>query len=347
MKKSLVRIILLIGFTYGHYAQSPQVSVSNDTNNVLIGDRINLKFEVKSDKKIETVFPSIADTIGHLEVLKRSKIDTIQDEKNYLLKQVFTITSFDSGLYSVPSYTFNIVEPDDSIQQYITEPFSLSFSTVEVDTTAEIKDIKGPLDEPISWLEYLIYFIIAIALILLAFLGYYLWKRYRKTAPEELDYDPNIPPHVLALEGLKQLDGEKLWQNGYVKKYYIRLTDIIRLYIKRRFEIKAMEMITSEIIQGLRQQNIREDLINKMNEVFTNADFAKFAKYQPLPDINTKCMTLAIEFVNSTKKEEPDSDENIKAKAKFKSEMKNENNAKNEHDDVDDKSKDESTEEKK
>ena len=46
----------------------------------------------------------------------------------------------------------------------------------------------------------------------------------------------------------KQLDNEKLWQSGQIKKYYIRLTDIVRVYMRRQFHINAMEMITPEII---------------------------------------------------------------------------------------------------
>ncbi|MFH1052505.1 MAG: BatD family protein [bacterium] len=297
MFKKIFFLITVFLFSVDGFSQIPEIKVSVDTNNVLIGDQIKLLLQVNNRTKTNIIWPVVGDTLGHFEVVSRNKLDTLSKENRFTLKQTIVITCFDEGTYAIPSFTFGVVNDRDSVDTLITELLYLKFNTVEVDTTLDIKDIKGPLDVPIDWTEYIIYFIILLVVLALAFLGYKYWKKRKQKLPD-LGYDPSIPPYVLALEALKQLESEKLWQGGYVKKYYIRLTDIIRIYIERQFKIKAMEMVTPEIISSLRNYGFEENLIIDMTELFTLADFVKFAKHQTLPDENSKCMNYSVNFVN-------------------------------------------------
>ncbi|TAL69214.1 MAG: hypothetical protein EPN82_07905 [Bacteroidetes bacterium] len=296
-----ILIVLLILISISLKAQNVAVRAWLDTNNVLIGDQLKLILEARSDKKTKIVFPIVPDTIGKIEVLNRSKIDTLDSNGLLTYKQQFVITSFDSGWHTLPSMTFSYTTKGmtDEFTAW-TDSLPIKFNTVDVDTSQAIKDIKPPLDEAISWEEYLLYFIIGVVVIGLGFLGYYLWKRYKKKKENPLDYDPKIPAHIIALEALKQLDSEKLWQKGKVKLYHIRLTEIIRLYIERRFNIPALEMITSDIIESLNKVSIIDELIFNMRRIFETADLVKFAKFQPLPNENTLVMTIAEDFINRT-----------------------------------------------
>lgn len=300
MKYKIIFILLFI-FSVNSFSQEPSFKSKIDTNNVLIGDQINLLLEFQSNKKINVIFPILPDSIGKLEVISRTKIDTVLQEGLFKLSQKFTITSFDSGAYNLDPVTlFFEKEGSDNIPLF-SEQFVLKFSTVPVDTAQGFKDIKGVLDVPIPWTEYLIYIIIAALAVALTFVGIYFYRKYKnKPKIEDLGYDPSIPPYILAFESLKQLDSEKLWQKGYVKEYYIRLTDIIRLYIQRQLKIDAPEMITDEIVDSLRKFGIESSLVIKMRTMFENADLAKFAKSEPLPDVNTLCLSIAFEFLTAT-----------------------------------------------
>jgi len=292
----LIFIIALFFYSFSGYSQIPEINISADTNNVLIGDQIKILLEVKDKNKFDVIWTAIPDSLGTIEVVRRSKIDTLKNDKGYSLKQNVLVTSFDGGTYALPSFTFTFLNKDKTQDTVYTESLYLKFNAVEVDTTQEIKDIKGPLEVPLDWKSYLIYLLILIVLIIGGYFGYKYWKNRRKVQPD-LGYDPSIPPYILALEALKQLESEKLWQGGYVKKYFIKLTDIVRVYIERQFPIKAMEMVTPDIISELRKNNFEQNLINDMSELFSLADFVKFAKHQPLPDENSKCMNYAVNFV--------------------------------------------------
>ncbi|ROL62315.1 hypothetical protein D9V86_01380 [Bacteroidetes/Chlorobi group bacterium ChocPot_Mid] len=299
MAKKLVLLIFILLVGKNLQSQIPEIRVTADTNNVLIGDQIKIILEARSKDKFSLNWTPLPDTLGTLEVIKRGKIDTISKQDFYSLRQNIFVTSFDGGTYPMPSLTFTVIHSDSSLDTLLTEPLYLKFNSVEVDTTKDIKDIKGPLGVPMDWKKYLLYLLILVIVIALSVFGYKYWKKRSQKKPD-LGYDPSIPPHILALEALKQLESEKLWQSGYVKKYYIRLTDIIRIYIERQFKIMAMEMVTPEIISSLRENNFDQNLINDMSELFSIADFVKFAKHQPLPDENSKCMNYAVNFVNIT-----------------------------------------------
>ncbi|MFN3269432.1 MAG: hypothetical protein ACK42G_02480, partial [Candidatus Kapaibacteriota bacterium] len=131
------------------------------------------------------------------------------------------------------------------------------------------------------------------------YLVYFFLKR--KKTKEEIAEELKLPPHVVALKELKELDAQKLWQRGEIKEFHIRLTEIIRKYIERRFSIPALEMISSEIIQSLHQiDTIDPNLTSKLQRSFEISDLVKFAKFVPLPDEHTFCMKVAYEFVEGT-----------------------------------------------
>ena len=77
-------------------------SLSNlDTNNILIGDHITFTIEGEIDKDSE--WPIFTDSIGNLELLSVSEIDSTPTENGWRLKQDFILTQWDSGFYHIPN----------------------------------------------------------------------------------------------------------------------------------------------------------------------------------------------------------------------------------------------------
>ena len=103
---------------------------------------------------------------------------------------------------------------------------------------------------------------------------------------------------MLHLEQLKQ---KQLWQAGQDKAYFTELTDILRVYIDRRFGINAVEMTSSEIMEALKH-NSETRLVNEnLNEILRIADFVKFANQRPLADDNELSFRYAMNFIDATK----------------------------------------------
>jgi len=306
----IIKIISLLFITLlcGELLQAQDVQVSaklDSTNNIIIGDQVKLKLEVVCPNGTILMWPVIKDTIiKQIEVAGRTKIDTIYsaDKKNLTLKQTYTITSFDSGSYKIPSFVFNYrFVKDTTSYSAATNELYLNVNTVAVDTTKSIKDIKSPLKAPLTFREVLPYLIGGIVLVAIILLIIYYIRKRRKAEPFiSFKQVRKIPAHEIALQALKKLKDDKLWQNNKVKLYYVELTEILRKYIEGRFEVDAMEMTTDEITTIFRTIDIAEELKRKLKNILVLADLVKFAKAQPIANEHDLCLTNAFDFVNQT-----------------------------------------------
>ncbi|MBK7480262.1 MAG: hypothetical protein IPI69_11465 [Bacteroidales bacterium] len=92
------------------------------------------------------------------------------------------------------------------------------------------------------------------------------------------------PAHVIAFRELELLRDEQLWQKGETKRYYTRLTEIIRQYLENRYGVNSLELTTSETLEALLKTGFKKnELYKRLRSVLNQADLVKFAKYKPDP----------------------------------------------------------------
>ncbi len=293
------------------YSQHIKLQTSIDTNNILIGDQINYSIKLFPDNNEKTILPLINDSLGKFLVVSKSKIDTLIENKKKVLSQKIILTSFDSGLYIIPELEFGFISGTDTTF-FKSNAFSVKISSVPVDTSKPIKDIKPIMDLPFAFMDYLWYIIIGLTIIALVFFGYYLLKKWKPKVKEELPYDPKIPAHVKALKDLNELERQKLWQKGYIKEYYSRLSDIIRLYLERRFAFLAMESTTNEILSYFTQFISSSEITKQLKILLEQSDLVKFAKLIPSPEENSNMLDYARNIVQSTVPIENDDNKDAK-----------------------------------
>lgn len=299
--KSLM--VAAIGFLpySGIKAQQVKISSRFDSTYIQIGDQVKLHFEVEQSKDTKVKWPVFADTLtSKIDIVKVFPADTSKVKDKLVIKQDLLVTSFDSGYLQVPPipFPYQSAQISDTLR---TASMFLKVTTVPVDTTKDIKDIKPTLGVPFSLLDYWMYIAGFFVLVLIA-VGIWLIVKLRKKEPIFGGIKPIDPPHVIALRQLDALRSEKLWQSDKAKLYYTRLTEVIRTYIEKRFEITALEMTSDEIITALKSINIDDyNSIELLRKMFTTADIVKFAKGQPLPNENEVNLLNAYQFVNNTK----------------------------------------------
>ncbi|HEX8514912.1 MAG TPA: hypothetical protein VF868_01845 [Bacteroidia bacterium] len=317
-------MIAMLCFSSVSEAQDVKASARLDSNEILIGQQVKLllsiRYRADNGKHIKVKFPEIADTIRkEVEVVSQSKTDTIIDKNDPLLftqTKTLYITSFDSGYWAIPPFKFDI---NNDTAGALTEPLLLQVGTIAVDTTQAIKDIKEPYEEEYTWVDWLkdhMYVVYGLAALIVAIIIIIIIVRRMRKVPMPLVVEeaPKIPAHVTALEKLEKLKAEKLWQEGKLKLYHSRLTDILREYIENRFRIQAMEQTTDEILFGFRNAAVDDESKRRLKMVLTLADLVKFAKEQPLADENEVSMKNVEDFIHGTKREEEYSIEENKTK---------------------------------
>ena len=173
------------------------------------------------------------------------------------------------------------------------------------DTSMKIFDIAAPYRAPLTLGEILPWLLLGLLISVIIWLVIRLIKKIKITKKEKAVPVITEPAHVIALRDLEMLQSEKLWQNGETKKYYIRLTEIIRQYLENRFGVNSLEMTTSETLEAMVRTGFKKDSsYNLLRSVLTGADLVKFAKYKPEPAENDSAFSNSWDFVTATKMEE-------------------------------------------
>ncbi|MCK4679212.1 MAG: hypothetical protein KAT48_13845 [Bacteroidales bacterium] len=305
MKKITYILIGIVSLFVYKESTAQEATAEVNRSSILIGDQINLTLKLAVPASATIVWPDIRDTIiREIEVVTRTKIDTITNEKEEFITyiQTLTITSFDSGYFAVPPFIFLYKTIDEAEYQAIeTGALLLEVQTIEVDTSKDIIDIKPPIHVPVSFQEIWPWLVLGL-LGLLFMLGiiYFIKKRKKSEPIIQIRKKPVLPPHQIALDALESLKRKKLWQSGKIKSYHTELTDIVRRYIENRFDIQAIEMVTFEILVAMQRTVATDEAKEKLKEMLELADLVKFAKEKPLPDDEEKSMKYAINFINDT-----------------------------------------------
>jgi len=290
-------------------AWSQKATATLDTTSIRLGEQVQLELNVTLPRKAIITWPQFSDTLfAPVEIVSISKVDTLETSKDSYLqyKQALTITSFDSGYHTIPPVAFEYRLPGESSpSKAITDSLILHVRTVEVDTTRAIRDIKPTMQAPLTLAElWPVFAGIAVAGLLVAAIWYYLWRRKQNKPFFPVIRKPQLPPWQVALLELERIESKKLWQNDKVKIYHTEITDVLRTYLENQFQVPAMEMISSEIMDAMESNPALKPSKEKVWQVLQLSDLVKFAKEIPLPAENQLSLSNTRDFINQTKPSE-------------------------------------------
>ncbi len=119
----------------------------------------------------------------------------------------------------------------------------------------DIKPIMKPQDTSSDFWWFLLALVVLAAL---AFLGYWLYKKYKnRPVTEEVVY---ATPIEKATSLLQNLEKKALLEQGDVKSYYSEMTDITRTYIEETVHIPAMESTTDELLEAMKKAAMKKKM---------------------------------------------------------------------------------------
>lgn len=299
---ALIAVVCCLGALKARGQQGAAVRAQADSSGIRIGEQFHVVLDATVDTSLGRIeWAQVPDTFDHVLVVDRSAIDTVAAAGGLHYQQRLTLTSFDSGQWMIPAFTFHVLPAGgtDSAQALQTESLSIYVNTVPVDTTKPFRPIKPIRQVPFRLWDYWPFMLGG--LVLLALLVWLIFFRRRKTKEKPAAPRPGEPPYVVAEKDLHALEAEKLWQQGQVKAYYTRLTDILRLYIEKQFQVNALEQTTDELLSNIRPVTRLNQQRAPLQRILETADLAKFAKLQPLAEDHETCLRLAYDFVAWTR----------------------------------------------
>lgn len=315
----LLLLVLLCGVG-GVKAQNVEYIAEVDTNYIMIGDQIHFRMKVLAEPGARVNFPVLKDTLAKgIEIVSGPMRDSVEErDGRMLIEESYVITSFDTGVYVLPSVPIQVLREDFN-NVLRTDPIQLIVNTYVVDLQKGYNDIVMPKSAPWTFGEILPYVLwVLLGLAVVALIVWIVRKRKRHE-PIFANVKPAIPPYELAIQALEEIKKEKLWQSGKTKEYYTRLTDAIRAYLNGELGISAMEQTSFETLRDLeKNKNVTKEQREKLAMMFETADFVKFAKAEPLPNENESNLNIAYGFVNETNETIREQEEKARQEAEAK-----------------------------
>lgn len=309
MKKFFLCITLFISILWPSFGQDVKITSSFDSTRIFIGDQIKYTITVEKPAGLSLHLPVFKDTISkNIEIISGPKTDStsVANGRTRIIHK-YLITSFDSGRYQVKP-VFVETRNQGGLKRFYSD-YSLlevlKFRVAPADTTKKIFDIVAPYRAPLTLVEILPWILLAVLLGLIVWAVMWYIKTHKKSETETEIFIPKDPAHIIAFRELENLKSEELWQKGEVKKYYTRLTEILRQYLENRYRVFSLELTTSETLDALVKTGFKKNgSYNDLKSVLTGADLVKFAKYNPVSEENESHFQTSWNFVTATKEDD-------------------------------------------
>jgi hypothetical protein len=189
--------------------------------------------------------------------------------------------------------------PDGKRGKVEWQPVKLRITTdvASLNVKDELRPItppEYPPSPPPSWARWLPWAGLAIAV---GGLVAGLWGLRRRFA------HPAAPlaPHEWAARELDRIEALRLPEAGEAERYHTLLSDVVRAYLERRFDLPASQQTTTEFLETMRrspqltpaQQGLLRDFLER-------CDMAKFARAAPPLDECRAVAAMARSFVQET-----------------------------------------------
>lgn len=267
-----------------------ELSASLDSAHTAIGSATHLRLKFAAPNHQLTPRSSAEElrAMPELEILEQTPFQKTADG----WEQSFRIIAFQAGEYALP---VPVVDWGDSLYRAVPLRWVVTAPALPADEAlAPIKDI---IEEPRNLSDYLLPVFIAAAAILLSLLLWHLWRR-RKKEPV-LPPEPELPPYVQAQKLLEELQQSGLWRSDH-KQFYIRLSDIVRLYISRQYRLPALTETTDLILQKMKPLCADKAIFDALREILQTSDLVKFAKARPDDAASERLLEAAFVLVSKT-----------------------------------------------
>jgi len=262
---------------------APGITIESevDKSDIYIGDLINYRLSVIYDSGLVLTPPPIGANLGAFDVKDYQSDDaTVLDDGRRRLESRFLLTTFTTGDYMIPPIPIEYMTADSIKKIIISEPIAIRVNSLlaEDSDTLDIRDIKAPFEFKTgrTWIYYLAGAVVLIGLLV----TYIIWRRRRKGLIKIEPVDLRKPWEI-AFEELAILNEKNLPGQNEFKLYYIELSEILRAFLGRVYEIPVLDMTTEEFCGAFIEQDISEELYDRVKKVLMHADLVKFAKHIP------------------------------------------------------------------
>ncbi len=296
----LSALLILVSFVYTLVASGDTVfaSETKDTNQasitataqadkheIVIGDKIHFRIQIKYTGDVTVQFPEIDQQIGVFTIKTAGVVEEPKREKGgyVTVRRNYVLSSYEIGRQTIPSVKVKYTGKQGE-GEVATDEITVDVKGVlkEGEISGDIKDILPPVDVPTSFRRLFLWVSAGLAALLVPGIIYWLIGKYKTGRKRQGREFVKRTPHEVAYELLERLLAEELITKGLIKEYYYRIADIVRHYIEDRFGLLAPERTTEEFFAEMTHTNkLDDDHKLLIREFLERCDMVKYAKYGP------------------------------------------------------------------
>jgi len=267
-----------------------------------IGDIINYTLTIESEKDVKLNIPNLQKKFSDFYILeKKENPSKIIDNKNV------KIFNFKIQAQKVGSYIIEPIEIQYVLSQNLENKYGKTTNTKTSKIFIEIQSVLQKTDknndiEDIKPLEKILvlnlaFIIIGSVILVLLILLFIFRKRFKKVkAPKK------FLAHEIAFEELEYLKESQFIENNELKIFYFQLSDILRRYLKNRFDIVALEKISNELIKEIETNyNIEKENKEFLIYFLETTDFYKYTDFISTSELANELFEKAYLFIENTK----------------------------------------------
>jgi hypothetical protein len=312
------RILLLIFFNFfglSLFAQKVSPSLKIEANDVLIGDQVKTTVSVEIEQGKNVSFPKLSEywKSENVEILNLSDIEkSNSNEGKQILKQTLTLVFWDTGKYMLPALPFGYISGESS-DTVFSEKLNVKVRYPDgiVGDSTYMAPIKSILDEQKNFWDYLIDYknviYTFIFLLVASTLIYLIIKRIKGNRNRNAFLSPEEKA-LKALNRLLEADYSKKGQHAF---YHEGVSLIVRTYLYEKYELKALESTTGQILDDISDVEIPAQLKSEMRELLETADLVKYAKASPLPVADKFAADYIVKLVNAARNKPTENNTNL------------------------------------
>lgn len=280
MKRKIIFPVLwliLSVFSILEAKESISVKAEVDRAFLTIGEKINLRVTVAHDPDIQILGMESTEALSDFE-LKETKDFRHQEEEMIHEGKNYVLTNYSLGEYVIKPITIRYRQKKGGKANTLqTHPLYLTVRRVgeEQGPDADIRPVKGVANISSRYFLWLVLSLMVIGA------GIFLWSRLQTEKKlSERPMETVLSPQDEAYRAIGELAHSELLRRGEIKLYFLRLSEIMRRFLERRFAVHTLEETTREVIQSLKPKLAAGEL-ESIGQFLSACDLVKFAKYLP------------------------------------------------------------------
>jgi len=261
------------------------------------GDLLTYEVVVEHDEGIEVAVPEAGAEIAGFRIVDLGTDLPVKKGGRVIERRWYSLRADLVGSYVLPpvSVTYNAPSPTTLTTSEI---FVEVASVLPADGTAtDIRDIK-PLEPVAADLPWLWMAVGAGALVLAGGTVGAAWlrrRRRRARAPRV------VPPHEIAFAALSELRQTDFEDTAAMRRYYFRVSEVVRAYVEGRFALNATDLTREEILTRLADlSDLEPSPREKLTRFLDHTDQVKFANREPTTAEIGETYERALSFVEET-----------------------------------------------